>query len=229
MAARWAVLHEVPAGCVPAACAALARVREVRVPRVWGGGDEPLYEWYTVLSVSVCDAGACKYVVIERYGEGLRGFDYVSGKEVSGDIEDFELRAAKRFKVVTPMGAEELARLLLSPVCEVNWAPSAGPLPFKGILAEFFLDSLALAQGANVFEVEVKGGKVRVNGREFRVRAGAAEEYVEELEAERQLARSWQATMRELAEELERDPRAAEKRLQRLLGDLAGSAEERGE
>jgi predicted transcriptional regulator len=32
--------------------------------------------------------------------------------------------------------------------------------------------------------------------------------------------------MRELAEELEREPRAAERRLQRLLEDLAGSAEE---
>jgi hypothetical protein len=212
-------MHEVPASCVPASCAENAR--EVRIPRAWGGGDEPLYEWYTVLSVSVCDAGACKYVVIERYGEGLRGFDYVSGEEVAGDVEDFEPRAAKCFKAVTPMGAEELARLLLSPVCEVNWAPSAGPLPFKGILAEFFLDSLALAQGANVFEVEVEGERVKVNGREFRVRA--AEEYVEELEVARQLARSWQATMRELAEELDRDPRGAERRLQRLLEDLAGA------
>jgi hypothetical protein len=44
--------------------------------------------------------------------------------------------------------------------------------------------------------------------------------------AARQLARSWQAAMRELAEELEREPRAAERRLQRLLEDLAGSAEE---
>ena len=62
---------------------------------------------------------------------------------------------------------------------------------------------------------------MKVNGREFRVRA--AEDYVEELEAARTLARSWQATMRELAEELDRDPRGAERRLQRLLEDLAGA------
>jgi chromosome segregation ATPase len=78
-----------------------------------------------------------------------------------------------------------------------------------------------LAQGANVFEVEVEGERVRVNGREFRLRS--AEGYVEELEAAHQLARSWQATLRELAEELERDPRAAEERLRRLLEDLAGA------
>jgi hypothetical protein len=215
----WVVMHEVPASCVPASCAESAR--EVRVPRAWGGGDEPLYEWYTVLSVSVCDAGAYRYVVIERRGEGLRGFDYVSGEEVSGDVEDFEPRAVRCYKVVTSMGAEELARLLLSHAREVNWAPSAGPLPFEGILAEFFLDSLVLAQGANVFEVEVEGERVRVNGREFRLRS--AEGYVEELEAAHQLARSWQATLRELAEELERDPRAAEERLRRLLEDLAGA------
>jgi hypothetical protein len=215
------VLHEVPAGCVPAACAALARVREVRVPCAWGGGDEPLYEWYTVLSVSVCDTGAYRYVVIERRGEGLRGFDYVRGEEVAGEegVEDFEPRAVRCYKVATSMGAEELARLLLSYAEEVGWAPRSSPLPFKGIFAEFFLDTAAL-HGVNLFEVELEGGKVRVNGREFRVRA--AEEYVEELEAARQLARSWQATVRELAEELEREPRAAERRLQRLLEDLAG-------
>jgi hypothetical protein len=166
----------------------------------------------------VCDAGAYKYVVIERYGECLRAFDYVRGEEVAGDVEDFEPRALRCYKVVTSMGAEELARLLLSRAREVNWAPSAGPLPFEGILAEFFLDSLALAQGANVFEVEVEGERVRVNGREFRLRP--AEGYVEELEAARRLARSWQATVRELAEELDRDPRGAERRLRRLLEDL---------
>jgi hypothetical protein len=215
------VLHEVPAGCVPAACAALAHAREVRVPRAWGGGDEPLYEWYTVISVSVCDAGAYRYVVIERYGECLRAFDYVSGKEVAGDVEDFEPHARKCFKVATSMGAEELARLLLSHAEEVGWKPRVSPLPFKGIFAEFFLDTVAFHfHGVNLFEVELDGGKVRVNGREFRVRA--AEGYVEELEAARTLARSWQATVRELAEELEREPRAAERRLQRLLEDLAG-------
>jgi hypothetical protein len=218
----WAVMHEVPASCVPASCAENAR--EIRIPRAWGGGDEPLYEWCTVLAVSVCDAGAYRYVVIERRGEGLRGFDYASGKEVAGDVEDFEPRVAKCFKVASAraMGAEELARLLLSYAEEVGWKPRSSPLPFKGIFAEFFLDTVAFHfHGVNLFEVELEGGKVKVNGREFRVRA--AEEYVEELEAARQLARSWQATMRELAEELDRDPRGAERRLQRLLEDLAGA------
>jgi hypothetical protein len=96
-----------------------------------------------------------------------------------------------------------------------------GARAFKGIFAEFFLDTAAFHfHSENLFEVELEGGKVRVNGREFRVRA--AEEYVEELEVARQLARSWQATLKELAEELERDPRGAERRLQRLLEDLAG-------
>jgi hypothetical protein len=44
----------------------------------------------------------------------------VSGKEVAGDVEDFEPRAVKCYKVVGPLSAEELASLLLSHVEEVG-------------------------------------------------------------------------------------------------------------
>jgi hypothetical protein len=208
-----AVMHEVPESCVPAACIDASERAELRVPCAWGGGDEPLYTWYRVLSISVCEGTAYKWLVIEERGEDLVAHDYLEGKvEVLGaeEAEEFEPPARRCFKVVSDAPARELLSLLTSYAEEA----SSAVFHYEGLLAEYFLS--VFTGGANVFEVErAADNKLTINGKEFQL--SDAREWLEEREAMLIIMHSRERALREWSEEYAREPERAAKRLLRML------------
>jgi hypothetical protein len=210
------IMHEVPYAPIHN-----PEVIKIRMPDFWGGGDEPLYTWYEVITVSVSEANSFKYLLIEKHGENLVAHDYIKDEvETLPDSEAdyFEPRRIKYFKVVTDMTASEFLKFLLSLIEEditkdverlikeegmsrLGAELCARSWQYRGILAKHLL-----YRDENIIEIEIKSnGRIKVNGKEFLIKPEKTEEYLRELDAKLEIAHAKERTLVEWARELLRD------------------------
>jgi hypothetical protein len=210
----WAVMHETEC-CAPVLDACIKA--EVRVPGAWGGGDEPLYTWYRVFTITICEYTAYRWLVIESHVEDLVAHDYIEGKVKvfsKEEAEEFEPSERKCFKVVSPAPAQELLRVLTSYAREEPFEMFSS---YVGLLADYFL--LDIYANENVYKLEWTDNELTINGKR-RLMLSDASSWIEEREAALVVMHAQERALREWAEEYEKNPERAAKKLLGILEEL---------